>query len=217
MRKDLNLRSKTMKRWTLILGFLLVTCPRPPAWAEFTPQEWEVLKTGEVLATEVFTPKPDGTQATDVLVKIWIKGPPEDVWKVIRDYDHFGEFMPRVRSCRITKQDGEAYWIVYDMEVLGIQVIYNLITMGKEKYRRIEFDLDRLKPNDIREARGYYVLDDAPDGQGTVLSYSALVATGIPVPQVIARRISKPNLIQVLKNVRQRVESGGAWKKPAGS
>ena len=206
-----------MRPRAYLVGFFLVAFSRMAAGADYTPQEWEVLKTGEVVATEVFTPRPDGTQATDTLVKIWIKAPREEVWKVIRDYNHFGEFMPRVRSCRIAKQEGETYWIVYDMEVLGIRVSYNLITQGKEKYRRIEFGLDRSKPNDIREARGYYVLDDAPEGQGTVLSYSALVATAIPAPEILVRRVSKPNLVQVLKNVRQRVESGGAWKKPAGS
>ncbi len=206
-----------MKRWLYRLGFLLLICPGLSARAEYTAAEWEILKTGEVVATEVFTPKPDGSSATDVLVKIWIKAPREEVWKVIRDYNRFGEFMPRVHSCRITKQEGETSWIVYDMEVLGIRVIFNLITIGKEKYRRIEFNLDPNQSNDIKEARGYYVLDDAPNGQGTVLSYSAVVATGIPLPEFVARKISKPSLVQVLKNVRLRVESGGAWKKAAGS
>ena len=44
-----------------------------------------------------------------------------------------------------------------------------------------------------------------------------VVATGIPLPEFVARKISKPSLVQVLKNVRLRVESGGAWKKAAGS
>ena len=206
-----------MRNWIYRLGLMLLIGPGLIAHAEYTAPEWEILKTGEVVATEVFTPKPDGSPATDVLVKIWIKAPREEVWKVIRDYNRFGEFMPRVKSCRIIRQEGESFWIVYDMEVLGIRVIYSLVTVGKDKFRRIEFNLDPTKPNDIKEARGYYVLDDAPDGQGTVLSYSAKVTTGIPVPEYMARKISKPNLVQVVKNVRRRVESGGTWKKAAGT
>jgi len=206
-----------MRIWISIVGFSLLTFPQPPAGAEYSAKEWELLKTGAVVATEVFTAKPDGSQATDVLVKVWIKAPREAVWKTIRDFNTFGEFMPRVKSCRIIRQEGETCWIVYDTELLGIRVVYHLITVGKEKYRRIEFNLDPTKPNDIKGIRGYYILDDAPDGQGTVLSYSAFVDTGIPAPEFLTRKISKPNLVQVIKSVRQRVESGGTWKKPAGS
>lgn len=203
-------------RFYLLLVGVLVFGARS-ALAEYTASEWEVLKTGAVVATEVFSPRPDGTQATDTLVKIWIRAPREEVWKVLRDYNHFGEFMPRVRSCAIWKQEGETYWIVYDTEVLGVQVKYHLVTRGKDKYRRIDFELDPSRPNEIREAQGYYLLDEAPEGQGTVLSYSARVATAFPAPEFLARRVSKPNLIQVVKNVRQRVESRGTWKKPKGT
>ena len=188
-----------------------------PAQSEYSPREWTILKTGEVVSTEVMMTRPDGTGTTDVLVKAWIKAPREEVWEIIRSYNTFAEFFPRVRECRITRQEGETYWVEYHTELLGLMVIYHLKLIGAEKFRRVDFFLDREQPNDVKDTVGFWVLDDAPEGKGTILSYSIFVDSGIPIPQFIARKISKPNLVQVVKNVRQRVESGGTWKKPKGS
>ncbi len=188
-----------------------------PARSEYSLQEWEVLKTGEVVATEVMTTRPDGTGTTDVLVKAWIQAPREEVWKIIRSYNTFADFFPRVRECRITRQEGETYWVEYHTEIMGLTVVYHLQLIGTEKFHRIDFFMDREQPNDVKDAVGVWILDETPDGKGTVLSYSIFVDSGIPVPQFIARKISKPNLVQVVKNVRLRVESGGTWKKPKGS
>ena len=202
-----------MRATSLFFGFVLLVALIPAARAEFSAEEWEVLKTGEAVASETFAAKPDGAPTTDVLVKIWIKAPREKVWATIRDYDRFGEFMPRVQRCRVVKSDGETFWICYETEVLGIKVIYYMKAVGVDKFRRIEFNLAEDMTNDIKGARGYWALDDAPDRKGTVLSYSAFIDTGIPMPESLARRISKPNMIQAVKNVKQRVESGNSWKK----
>ena len=206
-----------MRTWawgSIIFG---LSCLGLAARAEYTAQEWETLKTGEVVAAEVMTRNPDGSGATEVLVKAWIKAPREEVWKIIRSYNTFAEFFPRVRECRITRQEGETYWVEYHTELLGLMVVYHLTLIGTEKFLRIDFFLDKNFRNDVKDTVGFWGLDDAPDGKGTVLTYSIFVDSGIPVPQFIARKISKPNLVQVVKNVRRRVESGGTWKKPNGS
>jgi len=206
-----------MRNWIYRLGLMVWICPGLVSHAEYTAPEWEILKTGEVVSTEVMMTRPDGTGTTDVLVKAWIKAPRQEVWEIIRSYNTFAEFFPRVRECRITRQEGETYWVEYHTELLGLMVIYHLKLIGAEKFRRVDFFLDREQPNDVKDTVGFWVLDDAPEGKGTILSYSIFVDSGIPIPQFIARKISKPNLVQVVKNVRQRVESGGTWKKPKGS
>jgi uncharacterized protein YndB with AHSA1/START domain len=208
---------KARRMGIMALGLFLGAFPGGPARAEYTAQEWEILKTGEVVATEVFSTKPDGSKTTDVVVKAWIKAPREEVWAVMRDYNRFAEFFPRVRECRTFKQEGESYWVRYHTEVLGMMVVYHLQLVGVEKFRRIVFSLDPNQPNDVDDTRGFWVFDDAPDGQGTVLTYSIFIDPGLPIPDWLGRKISKPNLVQVVKNVRSRVESGGTWKKPPGS
>jgi hypothetical protein len=180
-----------------------------PAQSEYSPREWTILKTGEVVSTEVMMTRPDGSGTTDVLVKAWIKAPRQEVWEIIRSYNTFAEFFPRVRECRITRQEGETYWVEYHTELLGLMVIYHLKLIGAEKFRRVDFFLDREQPNDVKDTVGFWVLDDAPEGKGTILSYSIFVDSGIPIPQFIARKISKPTWSRWLKT------SASAWNQAA--
>ena len=185
--------------------------------AESTPPEWEVLKTGRVVAGEVFTARPDGRHSTDVVVKAWIKAPRQEVWKTLRDYDRFAEFFPKVRDVHTVKREGESYWVYYRTEVLWVTVVYHLKLTAIKPFRRIEFETAPELPNDLKEVRGFWAFDDAPGGLGTVLTYSVQVDTGIPAPEFLARKLSKPGLVEVVENARRRVESGNSWRKPEGS
>lgn len=205
-----------MIRKRLIVTFMLViVCSI--ALAKTTPEEWKRLKAGEVIVTEVANVNPDGSQRVDFLAKIFIKASREAIWKVIRDYEKFPEFMPNTQKCKILKQEGETYWVYYEVKVMMVTVHYCLKATGVEKYKRIEFRLDNICPSDIRSTSGYWFLEDAPDGSGTIVHYSTYTDTGIPAPEALAKQAAKKSLPQVVKNVKQRVESGGTWRKPAGS
>lgn len=200
---------------------LFVTAVLVIAWsiasAKTSQEEWNKLKAGEVIITEVANVNPDGSQRVDFLAKIFIKAGREAVWKVIRDYEKFPEFMPNVQKCKILKQENETYWVYYEVKVMMVTVNYCLKAVGVEKYKKIEFKLDNICPSDIRSTAGYWVLEDAPDGSGTIVHYSTYTDTGIPAPEALAKQAAKKSLPQVVKNVKQRVESGGTWKKPSGS
>ena len=196
----------------IILGACLILLSGA-AQAEYTSQEWEVLKTGEVSAKEVFRTNPEGTSQTQVEVKVWIKAPREEVWKTIRDYEHFHEFMPNIRRCKVVQHEGDTYWVAYQTSVLGVQIIYHQKFAGDGQMRHIDISLDETRPNEMRNIKGYWQLDDAPEAQGTILTYSIYLDPGFKVPEGLARKVSKPGIINVAKNVRSRVESGGTWKK----
>jgi carbon monoxide dehydrogenase subunit G len=175
------------------------------------------MKKGEVIVTEVSGQNPDGSQKIEFLARLYVKASRQDCWKIIRDYNRFAEFMPKLRKCTILKREGEVYYVEYEAKVAFINAKYHLRLDGVEQYRRIEFKLDRTKPNSIRDSNGYWLLEDAPDGSGTILNYASNVDTGIPAPESLAKKIGKESLTQVVKNVRMRIESGGTWKKPEGS
>jgi len=207
-----------MKQYPLFLAIAItMVIVSSSAFAEYTQAEWERLKKGEVVVTEVTGQNPDGSQRIQFLAKIYVKATRQECWRIIRDYNRFAEFMPRLRKCVILKREGEVYYVEYDAKILFINAKYHLRLDGVEPYKRIEYKLDRTRPNDIRDANGYWILDDAPDGSGTILSYLSNVDSGIPAPEALARKVGKESLVQVVKNVRMRIESGGAWKKPEGS
>lgn len=182
-----------------------------------TAQEWERMKKGEVLVSEINVKNPDGTQKTQFLARLYVKAPRQDCWKILRDYNKFSEFMPHLRRCIVLKQEGETFYVRYETKISFKEINYYLKLVGVEKFKRIEYALDKTQKNDIRDATGYWIFDDAPDGSGTILSYSSNIDPGFPAPDAILNQLSKTSLPAIVKNVRSRIESGGTWKKPAGS
>jgi len=183
------------------------------ARAEYTQAEWEKLKKGEILISEKALRNPDGSQKVLFVAKIYMRASPKEIWKVLRDYDKFEEFMPNVSECEVLKKEGPVYWVRYKTKVLWVEVNYYLKLVGVEKYKRIEYQLDESKENDIRATEGYWVFEKAPDGKGSVVTYCTRTDTGIPAPEFIARKAGKMSLPMIVKNVKKRVESGGTWKK----
>lgn len=204
-------------RKTIPIMLMLVLVGVTTARAEFTMSEWQRLKNGEVLITTVLNQNPDGSQRTDFLAKLYVKADRKTVWSYLRDYEKFPEFLPNVTLCKIVKQEGQVYWVHYEAKVMVVKVNYNLRVEGVELNKKIVFKLDKSQPSTIRDSSGYWILEDAPDGSGTVLSYSTYVDTGVPAPEALARQAAKKSLPTVVQNMRKRIESGGKWKKEPGS
>jgi len=196
-----------------MLVFLVVLLSASTAHSKFTPEEWERMKKGEVVITEVMNLNPDGSGRMDFLAKLYIKATRQEVWKHIRDYNNFPEFMPRMKKNTILKQEGQVYWVRYELKIFWLKIVYHIRVDGVELYKRIEYKLDKTKKNHIKDTYGYWILEDAPGGTGTILSYSTFVDTGIPAPKVLVRKLAKMSLPNIVKNVRKRVESGGKWKR----
>jgi len=102
------------------------------AFAGYTPAEWERLKKGEVIVSDVSGQNPDGSQRIEFLAKIYVKASRENCWKIIRDYNRFSEFMPKLRKCTILKREGEVYYVEYEAKVAFITAKYHLRLDGVE-------------------------------------------------------------------------------------
>ena len=196
---------------------MIILAGVPVAVSEYTPEEWERLKKGEIVLTDTYVQNPDGSQRLQLLAKVYIKAPVKTVWGVLRDYNNFKYFMPNVKNCTILKQEGEVYWLKYEGKILWLNLSWHQKVTGVQLYKRIEYTIDKTRPNDIRDTNGFWVLDNAPDGAGAVVSFSSYIDTGIPIPEMVTRKASRSTLPKILNNLRLRVESGGTWKKPEGS
>ncbi len=183
------------------------------ARAEYTQEEWEKLKKGEILITEKAVQNPDGSQKVFFVSKVYMGAQPEEIWKIMRDYDKFEQFMPKLRECKVLKKEGPVYWVRYETKVLWVEANYHLRLVGVEKYKRIKYKLDETKKNDIRATEGYWIFEEAPDGKGSVVTYCTRTDTGIPAPEFVARKVGRMSLPNIIKNVKKRVESGGTWQK----
>lgn len=187
------------------------------ALAALAPQDWERLKNGEVIVSELTAVNPDGSQNVKFVAKIFMKGKREQVWQVLHDYNHFYEFFPNVKNTTVIKQEGEKYWVQYLTKVMWVEAKYVLTFEGVELNKRIEVKLDKSYPHSVRETYSTWLMEDSPDKSGTLVTYTTYIDTGIPAPAALAKKTAKMALPGIVKNVRMRVESGGKWKKPEGS
>jgi len=205
-----------MKKSLLIL-LLLVISTFSIVVAQVEDGEWEKLKNGEVIVKEITGLNSDGSQNVRFMASIFIDAPREEVWTVLHDYDNFYRFFPNVRYTKVIKREGEIYWVDYVTKVMWVEAKYTLKFNSVELNKRIEVELDKSRPHDIRETNATWLLEDAPEGSGTIVKYSTYIDSGIAAPASLAKKASKMSLPKVVKCVKSRVESGGKWEKNEGS
>jgi ribosome-associated toxin RatA of RatAB toxin-antitoxin module len=195
------------------LAWVVCASPQTPQSFKLTPEKWQQLKQRGIVSADYFLTDPGGKQRMSFMVTALIKAPPSQVWAAVRDYDHFGEFMPRVQDCKAVKWEGPCVIARYDTEVLWFKVRYFIKACASEDSQRVDFALAENYPNQIKFTRGFWELSPAPEDAGTILSYAAYLDPGLPAPEFLARRAARSSLVEVLENVRNRAESNGKWKK----
>ena len=174
---------------------------------------WQKIKAGEIVLSDYVFNDPAGEKKVAFEVTALIKATQEQVWSTVRDYDHFAEFMPRVKSCKAEKWDGGCAIVRYDTEILWATLTYYINACATGSNRQVDFSLAQGHKSQIKATEGFWKLEPAPEGSGTILSYSAYIDTGVSLADFIAARASRQSLPEVLSNVRKRAESGGKWKK----
>lgn len=206
-----------MKLLRIASMIILITAPGPSVRAEFTKDEFARMKNGEILFDGRFVETAEKVQKGEFIARIYIKADRKAVWEVVRDYENMEEYTPRLQKATILKKEGETYYLKYDIKILWFDITYYPVVHGTELYRRIDWETDLTQDNDIAGTTGYWLLEDAPDGSGTILNYVSYVDIGFLVPLVLAKVVAKKNLSDVIGNMKKRIESGGTWKKPKGT
>jgi len=181
----------------------------------FNPTEDEMkrLRAGEVIVDEYIFSGPGNEKQLSFIATALVDAPPQTCFNTVRDYDHFHEFMPRVSGAKVVAKDGDCMTIRYEAGILWIDVVYYIDACAAVPGRRVEFELARDRENFIEETRGFWEIQPVDGGKSSLVSYSAYLDPGIPVPDFISLRMTRSNIVAVLENVRKRAESGGTWKK----
>jgi len=176
-------------------------------------ENWERLRAGEVLVTEQIIEKEKKNKELRFMATVHINARPEAVWKTIRDYDNYYKFTPRLKESEVIKKEGRCMIIRYLGEVFWIEVGYHVEACAEVPGKRVVFGLAEGYESFMKSADGFWEVQEAPEGQGSVVSYSAHLDPGVPVPDFISRKVARDSLVDVLENLKKRVESGGKWEK----
>lgn len=165
--------------------------------SQFEQSELAQLYKGEVIV------RSDESDKRRVQAAILIDSPAQPIWIVLTDCNHFPEFIPNLKSCRII-QSGE------DTRITEQQVKFSaflprvtyVIQSNYQKFRRIDF---KKVSGDLRALEGSWVLEEIGDGRHTILVYSLFLDPGFFIPQGIVQRNLQKDLPNVLLAVRNRV------------
>ena len=141
-----------------------------------------------------------------------INKPAKAVFDTLLDFEAQSEYMPRVTE--VSRYDTEPGFIgVYQkLKVAWKTVEYYLRMTVKADALQLSWTLDPAKESSIKTTDGIWTILPWGDNR-SIAVYELDVDTGMAVPRFIAQALLNSDLPGVLDALKQRVESGGTWKK----
>jgi ribosome-associated toxin RatA of RatAB toxin-antitoxin module len=153
-------------------------------------------------------------EARDAMVihaSIDIEAPPSIVWSVVTDCNRAPKYVPNMESCRIVEREPHDRWQVRES-------VHNVMLLPRiRSVSRVEFDKDRRMSfkkagGDMRIAEGDWRLEPLDKGKATRLSYNAVLALNISVPNFMVENVANQDVPTLMKNI-ERESLGDEEKK----
>ena len=131
-----------------------------------------------------------------------INTPVEKVFAVIKDYERYPEFLPEVKSTRISNRQGDEVDVHYEVDVLK-KIRYTL-RLKEEPPSRISWTF--VEGELMRDNRGNWLLEDLGGGK-TRATYNIEMKLGPLVPKSIVNVLVDSSLPKMLEAFKKRAES----------
>jgi len=167
------------------------------------------LLNGEVIVNT--TALDDGV--TGVIGKIFIDAPPEHIWQAITDYDNQKHFVPKVIDSGMISDNGDEQ-VMFETGRTGVlffrKTVHIKLKVRGETHRRLTF---RQIEGDFKVYQGEWLIEDAPNGKGAMLTFRAEIKPGFFAPSFFVRNVQQNDLPMVLGAMKKRAESKGAIGK----
>ena len=159
-----------------------------------------------------------------VRVKLRVDVPCPAAYKVLADHEAYPEFMPRVRAARTVRKG--AGWADVALEYQRGDGAVQHRTYNP--HESIRWTLLEVLTDQIKTMTGFWGFSSVGAGAGVgagarsgagssgscQVLYELLVETKLPVPGPIVAQVMKPIALHTVEAVRNRIASGGTWKKP---
>jgi len=131
-----------------------------------------------------------------------INTPVEKVFAVIKDYERYPEFLPEVKSTRVSNRQGDEVDVQYEVDVLK-KIRYTL-RLKEEPPSRISWTF--VEGELMRDNRGNWLLEDLGGGK-TRATYNIEMKLGPLVPKSIVNVLVDSSLPKMLEAFKKRAES----------
>jgi ribosome-associated toxin RatA of RatAB toxin-antitoxin module len=139
---------------------------------------------------------------------IVIDAEPERIMAVIADFAAYPEWTNAVKETEVVSQgdDGRAEQVRFTLDAGPIKDVYTLAYEWYPDDKGVSWTL--VKGQMQRSQQGSYALE--PEGGKTKVTYTLSVQLAIPLLGLLRRKAEKVIMDTALKELKRRVESGGA-------
>lgn len=141
--------------------------------------------------TKIFTPTGHSLVEANV----------EEVWRVITDFDHFGDFMPDVVYYKpVGWKDGRLF-VDCRVKVALIKMDYTLSYVIDEKNHTTYWFYVK---GPIKDARGYFRIEPYNDKM-VLVTYTTSLEIGKAIPGFVEETLGKTTFPSIFKSLKKRV------------
>lgn len=162
--------------------------------------------------SESFT-APSGKTTGRGLGAIVIHRPVAEVWQTLVRFEDRAAYMPRLLSVAVLERAGHRLRVRQEVDASVKKVRYTAWFEIDERGRTIHWTIDRTaRDNGIKDVDGEYRLFEIDAGR-CLLVYRTWLDPGLAVPAFIQRYMAVKSIPNLLRAIKQRVESGGTWQK----
>ena len=204
-----------MRRWTLFLILLLLMTPllfsfrvddaqaaTPIFSRQLTAAEFTQIEAGEILLDSQKFSTPDGTTRGRALAVGFIRASKDKLLETLLDYASYPQYMSRMQKAEVYERTTTQVNVKFTIKLL-ITVVYHLKHYFNRATGTMTWELDRSKPNDIRDTTGSWYFQ--PYKNGCIAFYSVTVDSGHAIPGWLEDYMTKRDLPNILRAVRTRV------------
>jgi hypothetical protein len=151
---------------------------------------------------------------TGVTGMVLVDSGPEELWKVLTDYDNLHRNLPKVLVSRLVSRNGNEV-VIEQTGKTGIfifeKTVHFLLKAHEEYPKSIRFEQEQ---GDFTIYRGQWRLETIPGMQGTLLVYNAEIKPAFFAPPLLVSFVQYQDLPGILKAHKERAEKLRAISNP---
>lgn len=185
---------------------LVVVLAQPVMAPHLTEVEQKQLQSGTVLTREV---TPTGNRGVGAMAIGLVDAPTDEVWPILRDCQHFWQFMPRTKKSWVREEEGVGR-ICHVELVLPFplpQLWSDTVSVTREEPAQHYVRSWSMVRGNYRRNDGAWVLVPTEGGSKSIVVYSIDSDPIMAVPDALIRLGQASTLPEVIVQIRKRVQS----------
>ena len=178
----------------------------PNPQALYSPSDWQALERGSILLAREDEITASGSQhARNSSASGLIRHAPQQVWKVLTDFEAWPKFMPHITRTRVTRKDGSRTWVRQNYRVIFLGMEHTTVYNLDPRLGELSWSLDLTQKHDITSSQGRWQLVPANEGHETLIRYAAEMDAGRRVPTSVEGMLKKRSIAKLIANLRREV------------